>query len=130
MNKQLDALLCDKNRKNNMKGLLFSAVLMLIVCVSVPGTAVKVCAADSVKYLDANGATKNCTEYTPVESTTTAWNTGWYVVNESTEIEDRIVVTGDVKLILVNKKTLTAKKGIEVEGTNSLITVKVRIIEY
>ncbi len=37
MNKQLDALLCDKNRKNIVKGLLFSVVLMLIVCVLVPG---------------------------------------------------------------------------------------------
>lgn len=93
---------------------------MLIVCVLVPGAAVRASAADPVAYLDANGDSQSCLSYTTVTSRTTTWNTGWYVVNADKEITSRITVSGDVNLILVDSKTLTAKKGINVEGANSL----------
>lgn len=93
---------------------------MLIVCVLVPGAAVRASAADPVAYLDANGDCQNCSSYTTVTSDTTTWNSGWYVVNADKEITSRITVSGDVNLILVDSKTLTAKKGINVEGANSL----------
>jgi len=61
---------------------------------------------------------------TVVTSSDTAWGTAgqksWYVVRDSVTIGSRITVNGDVHLILRDGKTLTAKKGIETSGANSL----------
>ncbi len=67
-------------------------------------------------------------KYTVVEAGTIIWgiNYGkeqWYVVNSDVEISDRITVSGDVHLILVNGCTLTAKNGIRVEGSDNSLTI-------
>ena len=56
-----------------------------------------------------------------LESGTTTWNEGWYVVPErGVTIGTRITVNGDVKLILRDNATLTASQGITVVGNNKL----------
>ena len=66
-----------------------------------------------------------CKEYTTVTSSTpTAWGNAdtptWYVVSETTTISDRITVNGEVNLILADGAKLTASKGINVTGSNTL----------
>ena len=46
--------------------------------------------ADGISYLDATGTQQSCTTYTTVESSSTFWNSGWFVVNSNTTISDRI----------------------------------------
>ena len=75
----------------------------------------------AVSYLDASGDSESCEEYTTVESTTTTWSDGiWYVVSSDITISSRITVSGEVHLILVDGKTLTASSGITVATGNSL----------
>ena len=71
-----------------------------------------------VKYLDENGAEQQCTEYTELTDRTTL-SDGWYVVNSDVTILDRITVSGNVRLILANGKTLNAESGITVAEGNS-----------
>ncbi|MBR4211205.1 MAG: hypothetical protein IKR84_02300, partial [Oscillibacter sp.] len=84
-----------------------------------------------VKYQDAawNASTKTvdftektCEDYTAVTSDTTAWGAGWYVVNSDVTIDSRITVTGEVHLILVDGKTLTASQGVTV-GTGAALNI-------
>ncbi len=78
-----------------------------------------------ISYLDENGEVQSCETYTTVTADGLDWNTtnnpsGWYVVENSVEIEYRVTVTGEVHLILVNGVELNAKSGIEVSEGNSL----------
>jgi len=71
--------------------------------------------------------TGTVTEYTTVTDSTTAvtWNSGWYVVSEDTAInvpDTRIEVNGEVNLILMDGKTLTANQGIHV-GPNATLNI-------
>lgn len=80
--------------------------------------------ADDVKYLEFNTSTKtfgtkNCTSFTTV-SDQTSWTAGWYVVNGEVTIETRIIVTGDVHLILADGATFNATKGIGCTEGNSI----------
>ncbi len=57
-----------------------------------------------------------------IESSTTTWEQGnTYVLKENIEIEGRIVVKGEAKLVLNAGCTLTASKGITVQEGNTLI---------
>jgi len=60
------------------------------------------------------------TERTNVESGTTTWNDGWYVVSGNITISQRITVTNTVNLILSDGAKLTAEKGINVTESNTL----------
>ena len=76
-------------------------------------------------YVDARGAAKTpVQEYTAVAASDTSWGsagaTSWYVVTANTTLSSRVAVNGDVNLILCDGTTLTAEKGINVAGTNSL----------
>ena len=77
-------------------------------------------------------SSQTCSDYTPVTSSTGTvstensieyriWGAGYYVVNTSVTINERIRVKGEVNLILCDGATLTAPSGIEVSGTNILI---------
>ena len=46
-------------------------------------------------------------------------NTGWYVVDKNVTINNRIIVTGTVNLILCDGAKLIASKGITVEKQNT-----------
>jgi len=70
-----------------------------------------------VTYLDENGESRTCTEYIPVNATTTSWNVdqGWYVVNGAVTFSDRIYISkknSTVNLILCDGATLNADSGI------------------
>ena len=75
---------------------------------------------NNVSYLDENGNQQTAESATVVESSTTSWNAGWYVVNSNVTISSRITVSGEVNLILADGYTLTASQGITVDGSNSL----------
>ena len=97
--------------------------LLLALCFTLgllPALTVPASAATNVSYLDASGATQTAASATSVTSSDTAWSAGWYVVDSDVTISSRITVTGDVHLILVDGKTLTASKGITVTGSDSL----------
>lgn len=72
----------------------------------------------SVDYYDPTDSTdpyKKQDGCIPVTASTTQMEDGkWYVVDADIEISDRIIVTGNVNLILSDEKTLTAKSGITV----------------
>lgn len=83
--------------------------------------------AEGVSYLDWDQNTKSLVEtaappneLVQVKDSTTTWENNWYVVSGNVTISDRITVKGTVHLILTNGCTLTASKGITVEGNNSL----------
>lgn len=59
-------------------------------------------------------------DYASVADSATTWDAGWYVVDSSVTIAERVTVNGAVKLILTDGKTLTVSKGITVTGENSL----------
>ena len=78
-------------------------------------------AATAVSYIDENGNTQKCTNYTVVTSSTgTTWAEGWYVVNSTVEIGARVSVSGHVRLILVDGCSLSIGSGIEVNDPNSI----------
>ncbi len=86
-----------------------------------PGTAY---AEVSVSYVDAAGQAHNPVDCRPMTSSVTTWGadgqTTWYAVTNSVTIASRVVVKGNVNLILCDEKKLTAKEGINVEESNSL----------
>ena len=69
-----------------------------------------------VSYLDENGTEKSCNDYEVVTANDTQWTDGWYVVNSDVTIDQRVAVSGDVKLILTDGHTLTVNGGIHVTG--------------
>lgn len=73
-----------------------------------------------VKYLDENGKEQTVTSATVVTEDMTEWNTGWYVVVNTVTIDDRVVVNGNVNLILENNASLHVSKGIDVSTGNTL----------
>ncbi|MCL2141640.1 MAG: hypothetical protein FWH46_02000, partial [Methanimicrococcus sp.] len=86
--------------------------------------AVPIQAAGNIDYLDANGALKTspaAIDYTGQTSMGTINTTTWYVVTDVQAPEDRIIIAGNVNLILTDSSYLNASRGgIEVQGTNSL----------
>ena len=75
----------------------------------------------NISYIDENGEEQTLTQsYTEITSDMTALSTGWYAVAADTVIRDRIICTGDVRLILCNNTTLDALIGITVSGNNIL----------
>ena len=75
---------------------------------------------DPVGYIDENNQQQTCGEYTPVDSSLTTWNSGWYVVDSDETIGQRVTVSGDVKLILTDGCQLTVHYGIQVSEGNAL----------
>ena len=75
---------------------------------------------DPVGYIDENNQQQTCGEYTPVDSSLTTWNSGWYVVDSDETIGQRVTVSGDVKLILTDGCQLTVNGGIQVSEGNAL----------
>ena len=85
-----------------------------------PGTLTILPSLDPVPYLDpATHTTNNCETYTPYIGQTEL-NGGWYVVTGAVTNNARIVVSGDVNLILADGAELVAKKGVNVAVDNSL----------
>ena len=101
----------------------------MALCVAMLATVTPIFAsAESETYLDYNVTTRK----TDVECTVTGVNvideatdsfvTGWNIVKGDVEIESRIELPKNVRLILANGATLTADKGIAVaEDGNFLV---------
>ncbi|MCD8397987.1 MAG: InlB B-repeat-containing protein, partial [Lachnospiraceae bacterium] len=75
----------------------------------------------AVDYIDEDGDEQTCEEYTLLTSGMTTLSDGWYVVGSDVEISDRITVSDEVYLILVDGYTLTANSGITVNSGNMLV---------
>ena len=96
-------------------------ILTFFFCLALlAGFAPAALAAENVEYINANGDSQTCESAVDIASDTTAWNTGWYVVNQDVEISSRITVSGEVNLILADGCTLNAQEGITVGSGNSL----------
>ena len=65
-----------------------------------------------VPYLDATGSQQSCSSYTVVDTTTTAWNEGWYVAEGNVTISEAVILNGDVHIILTDGCSLTVNGGI------------------
>lgn len=64
-----------------------------------------------------------CSSYTVLDKNRRTLDNGWYVVNSSFTVSDRITVTGnDVNIILCDNCTLTAESGIKV-NENARLTI-------
>lgn len=74
----------------------------------------------TVSHLDENGVERTRTDCLPVVAGDEQWKDGWYAVDSNVSVERRIVVDGDVNLILTDGNALNAKGGIEVTKGNSL----------
>lgn len=106
------------------KRLLVLLAMLALLCA---GSAM----AETVEYVNrvwennavtkTNETAENCTAVTASD---TAWGTAgsksWYVVSSDVTNSGRITVNGDVHLILMDGKTLTASQGVAVTAGNSL----------
>lgn len=65
----------------------------------------------SVSYLDADGATQSCEQYTTLTAETTTLNTGWYVASGTLAINNTLTLASEaeVHLILEDGATLTVQ---------------------
>ncbi|MCQ2530733.1 MAG: InlB B-repeat-containing protein [Lachnospiraceae bacterium] len=73
-----------------------------------------------ISYIDENGETKSTTLYDEFTPDMTFVSSGWYFVEDTITISDRIEITGDVHLILADGCEFTAEKGILVPEGKSL----------
>ena len=94
----------------------------MLVCLFtfVPITAVFVSAADQVSYLDKDGKTQSVSNYHVLTGYEIELKTGWYVLSSDIDWDDRVIVSGEVFLILCDDCTLEAGGGIDVSKDNSL----------
>lgn len=78
-----------------------------------------------LEYENGGFTNKYIEEFTPIskDNRPTTWTTGWYVVDGTVEIDSRVTVTGDVKLILKDGANLTVNGGIDVSGTSNSFTI-------
>ena len=75
----------------------------------------------AISYVDANGTAQTpVTDYTVINQGSADLPSGWYVVAGDVTVNLRLLVTGDVNIILRDGATLTATKGIRVDNGNSL----------
>ena len=70
-------------------------------------------------YIDADGNRQTAQKPTSVLNMYD-WTEGWWVVDQYSEYNERVVVTGTVNLIINDGVTLNAKKGIQVHRGNTL----------
>ena len=100
-----------------MKKALAIVFSLILITASLPLVA---SANDAVYYLDENGAPQSVTDYTVVthNNSQVTWTSGWYVVNENTEITGRLMVSGIVRLIICDGVLLNVTGGIEVDEGN------------
>ena len=102
--------------------------VMLALAALMDDTPALLATASNIKYLDCDAdgkswQTKTCSSSTVVESGTTTWTNGWYVVNSNVTFSSRITVTGTVHLILADNCKLTAENGGNNNSTGGTITI-------
>lgn len=118
-----------KKKREKVTG-LYALLVMAVAFICMSGfVTTEVKAADSYSYIECtwDEINKEVDKVSPtayscvvIDSTTTSWETGWYVVTGDVTIGSRVCVTGEVNLILTNGATLTASAGINVTSGNTL----------
>lgn len=107
-------------------GILLTLTMLSGILAIIP---IEAGAAAEISYVErswdeANSAvistTKYRTDYTSIGSRSSDTLSGWYYVDSTQTINDRLKVSGTVNLILKDGKTLTLKKGIRVPEGNTL----------
>ena len=94
---------------------------------SMPGENTKVSVTfkeatkEPIAYVDENGSSHSCNDYSYVRSTDTSW-TSWVVASQNLTLDRRVTVSGTVNLILMDGKTLTVTGGIQV-GEGSTLNI-------
>lgn len=76
--------------------------------------------AAGVPFLDNNGNLATHDAQSAAGLSGEIWRDGWYVVDSDVSISNRVVIEGDVHLILADGKKLTAGQGIHVSQGNNL----------
>ena len=106
------------------KKMLLALMCLLLLCaLCLPALAELV---GNVKYIEYKWDGKKLTseEKTCTATKLTGWEetleTGWYVAADALTYSERLTVSGNVHLILADKCSLTAKKGITVNEGNFL----------
>ena len=99
--------------------------LLPVNAVAAENRKILLASGQTIPYLEKDGTTKTVGSgsYQEVVSYITTWNSSesaWYVVTENVVIPLHVTVKGAVNLILCDGVTLTTKKGIKVEDTDSL----------
>lgn len=108
-----------------MKKVLGFLVLATMLMVGNFVKPMEVHADTTVNYLNETGNLITQTGVVSITSTSKSLSNGWYVVDNDVTVNDTMTVTGDVKLILVDGKTLTVTgskggAGINVAASNNL----------
>ncbi len=80
---------------------------------------------EPISYLDSDGSEKECDNWETVRSDVTDWSSangygGWYGLDRDVTVSGRIIVNGNVNLILKDGCTLSALQGITVRYHNTL----------
>lgn len=92
---------------------LFSLFLLSLLLVLGMSAAAHADELPGIPYLDSEGNTQICTNYTLVTSEgPTRWHAGWYVVKGSASIWELHIGAGDVHLILCDGASLDLRNGI------------------
>lgn len=121
---------------NQMKRKVLSLAMIAAPCLTMLPTAGWAADGDPVAYIDFDKdgvqitEPRSCDQYSLVTENNTEWNAsdennGWYVVSGEVtigkkEAPQRVIVSGDVHLILANDAKLTVNGGISVNAGNSL----------
>lgn len=110
-----------------MRKRILSLFCVLALCLTMlPAQVLAVgdpASVSEIPYIDAAGLEQSCTSAEAVTDESSVWNSAestWYVVNSNVTISDRITVTGNVHLILMDGASLDASAGITVNSPNSL----------
>ena len=91
---------------------------------AMPDAAVTIQALEQVAYIDSDGQTLTCGEYTVLTGGgTTTLAAGWYVVNDNITYTGTLTLAGDVTLILCNDKTMTVNPGSGNSISGSTLTI-------
>lgn len=112
-----------------MKKHLFGLLLAMFLAVGLLPTVAAAETASNVQYRNYDAASgiwndsEICPSATVVTDTDLTWgddgNDGWYVVNSNVAMPSRVVVNGNVHLILANGCTLTVNGGIQVQDNDN-----------
>ena len=99
--------------------------ILLVVCMVLTLAPLAAFAEAEVSYLDADGTPQTCSQYTVVTSGSFIqwgdWGENyWYVVQGDVTIDGRVIVYGDVHLILTDGCDLTVNGGIQVEKVEDI----------
>lgn len=107
--------------------LVAAATVMCASVATIPGgvgiigdLGISAGALTGVDYINSTGDYKTCSSYDKIASNTTKLTGGWYVVSGNVTLNNRLNITGDANIILMEGCTLTAKKGINVSNASRL----------